>query len=104
MRIFPCPYLKGNVELSDEREAHIAAQHPDLLPEFIAEIGQTLVEPDEVRKGERIASERRFYRWFEHVKEGKYVAVVVVSETAPKTRHWVVTSYITRRLPAGAKK
>lgn len=104
MRLFPCPYLKGDVELSDEREAHIAAQHPDLLPEFLAEIGQTLLQPDEIQKGGRIGSETKFYRRFEHVREGKYVAVVVVSETAPKTRHWVVTSFITRRLPAGTNK
>ena len=24
MQIFPCPYLKGDVELTDEREEHIA--------------------------------------------------------------------------------
>jgi hypothetical protein len=76
----------------------------DLLPEFLAEIEQTLLQPDEVRKGERIESETRFYRWFEQVKGGKYVAVVVVSETAPETRHWIVTSYITRRLPVGVKR
>jgi hypothetical protein len=102
MKLFPCPTLGGNVELTDEREAHIAFQHPDLLPEFLAEIGETLAEPEEVRTSRRISSERRFYRWFHHVREGKYIAVVVVSETAPKSRHWIVTSYITRRLPAGA--
>lgn len=103
MKLFPCPYLRGDVELSEEREAHIAAQHPDLLPEFLGEIGQTLAAPDEIRKGERIQSETKFYRWFEHVKEGKYVAVVVVTETAPNTRHWIVTSFITRRLPGGVQ-
>jgi hypothetical protein len=101
MKLFPCPYLKSDVELSEERETHIAFQHPDLLPEFINEIGETLAQPDDVRKGKRLVSERRFYRWFDHVRDGKYVAVVVVSETAPMTRHWIVTSFITRRLPAG---
>ncbi len=104
MKLFPCPHLSGDVELTEEREAHIATQHPDLLPEFIVEIGQTLFQPDQVRKGERIEAETRFYRWFKHVKEGKYVGVVVVSESAPNTRHWIVTSYITRRLPSGVKK
>jgi hypothetical protein len=101
MRLFPCPYLKGNVELTEEREAHIAAQHPDLLPEFLSEIELALAQPDEVRKGKRFSSERRFYRWFEDVRNGKYIAVIVVSETDPATRHWIVTSYITRRLPVG---
>ena len=34
MSRFPCPYLKGNVELTEERERHIAERHPDLLPEY----------------------------------------------------------------------
>lgn len=33
MALFSCPYLQGEVELTDERETHIAEQHPDLLPE-----------------------------------------------------------------------
>jgi hypothetical protein len=40
MAYFPCPYLGSNVELTDEREHHIANHHPDLLPEhrqYIAE-------------------------------------------------------------------
>lgn len=41
MRTFPCPYLRGEVELTDEREAHIARTHPDLLPDYLTEIRQT---------------------------------------------------------------
>jgi hypothetical protein len=33
MAHFPCPYLGSNVELTDEREHHIANHHPDPLPE-----------------------------------------------------------------------
>jgi len=33
MTKFSCPYLGGEVELSDERERHIAEHHPDLLPD-----------------------------------------------------------------------
>ncbi len=101
MRLFPCPTLGGVVELTDERQAHIAAQHPDLLPEYIEEIAATLALPDKVRQGGRMSSERRFYRWFDHVRQGKHVAVVVVTESAPRTRNWIVTAYITRRLPLG---
>jgi len=42
LRTFDCPYLKGEVELTDEREAHIAHAHPDLLPEYLLHIGHTL--------------------------------------------------------------
>jgi hypothetical protein len=32
MTRFPCPYLGGGVELTDQREQHIAEAHPDFLP------------------------------------------------------------------------
>jgi len=101
MRIFPCPYLKGEVELTDEREAHIAQTHPDLLPEYLPQLEQTLLDPDEVRRSERMSGARMFYRWFEDVRQGKYVAVVVVSEAASVQRHWIITAYMTHRLMNG---
>ena len=101
MRTFPCPYLKGEVELSDEREAHIADSHPDLLPEFLLQVGLTLAAPDEVRRSLRMSSARIFCRRFEEVRQGKYVVVVVVSETTPAMRHWIITAYMTRRLANG---
>jgi hypothetical protein len=33
MATFACPYLGGEVQLTEEREKHIADNHPDLLPE-----------------------------------------------------------------------
>jgi hypothetical protein len=101
MEIFPCPYLKGGVELTDERKAHIASTHPDLMPEFLEQIGQTLADPDQVRRSLRSDAARLFYRWFDNVREGKYIAVVEVSESAPRERHWIVTAYLTRRLANG---
>jgi hypothetical protein len=101
MQSFPCPYLKGEVELTDERETHIIHTHPDLLPEFLAQVGQTLADPDQVRRSARMSAARLFCRWFEDVRQGKYVVVVVVSEAAPAERHWVITAYITRRLTNG---
>lgn len=101
MRTFPCPYLKSAVQLSDEREAHIAQTHPDLLPDHLAQIGQTLANPDQVRCSLRLGAARLFYRWFADVRQGKYVVVVVVSETAPAIRHWIITAYIARRVANG---
>lgn len=100
MHKFPCPYFDGEVELTEEREAHIAQMHPDLLPEYLPQLQQTLLDPDEVRRSARMSSARIFYRWFEDVRQGKYVAVVVVSESAAK-RHWIITAYLTRRLMNG---
>jgi len=48
MQTFPCPYLNGEVELTDEREAHITQTHPDLLPEYLPQLKQTLENPDQV--------------------------------------------------------
>lgn len=101
MRTFPCPYLKGEVGLTDERETHIARTHPDLLPAYLAQIGQTLAAPDQVRRSIRMSTARMFCRWFESVRQGKYVVVVVVSEATPVERHWIITAYITRRLANG---
>ena len=70
MKTFPCPYLKGEVELTEEREAHIAYNHPDLLPRYLAQIGQTLADPDQVRRSTRMSAARLFYRWFEDVRQG----------------------------------
>jgi hypothetical protein len=98
---FKCPYLNAQVELTDERERHIAERHPDLLPEHRQCIADTLVDPDQVRRSARFASARLFTRWFESVRGGKYVVVVVVSESAPGGRHWVITAYIARKLAEG---
>lgn len=45
MQTFKCPYLNGEVELTDEREEHIAQTHPDLLPEHLPQLKQTLADP-----------------------------------------------------------
>jgi hypothetical protein len=92
---------EGEVELTEEREAHIARTHPDLLPEYLAQIGQTLADPDQIQRSIRMSGARMFYRWFEDVRQGKHVVVVVVSGSAPRERHWVVTAYIARRLAQG---
>jgi hypothetical protein len=101
MQTFSCPYLNGEVELTDEREEHIAKTHPDLLPEYLSQVKQTLADPDQVRRSIRMSAARIFYPWFDDVRQGKYVVVVVVSEAAPTERNWIITAYVTRRLING---
>ncbi len=97
-----CPYLKANVELTDEREKHIASHHPDLLPEFRDYIFQTLSEPDQIRRSVRFSNARIFSRWFNMIKGGKYVVAVVVTDHSIRdTRHWIITAYIARKLSPG---
>jgi hypothetical protein len=101
MRRFPCPYLHGEVELTDERERHIAENHPDLLPEHRECIADTLADPDEVRRSSRFSSARLFARWFDSVRGGKHVVVVVVTDAGPISRSWIVTAYLARKLAEG---
>ena len=97
----PCPYLSGDVKLMDERERHIAENHPDLLPEHRARIAELLSDPDQVRISERFKNARLFSKWFHNVRGGKYIVVVVVSETGVVRRHWIITAYIARKLVGG---
>jgi len=101
MSRFPCPYLKGEVELTEERERHIAERHPDLLPEYRGRFAETLASPDQVRRSARFGNARLFSRWYTDVKKGKYVVVVVVSEADTANRHWIITAYLTRTLVEG---
>lgn len=101
MTRFPCPYLQGEVELTDERAQHIAERHPDLLPEHQERIADTLADPDQVRRSARFGNARLFVRWFAAVRGGKHVVVVVVSNTAPAGRHWIITAYLARKLAEG---
>ncbi|MBN1955164.1 MAG: hypothetical protein JW900_08960 [Anaerolineae bacterium] len=86
--------------MTGEREQHIAERHPDLLPQYRPCIADTLAKPDAVRRSARFANARLFTRWFDTVRDGKYVVVVVVSDAAPE-RHWIITAYMARRLAEG---
>lgn len=96
-----CPYLGGKVDLTRERERHIAARHPDLLPAYRGCIIQVLEHPDQVRRLTGKPNARLLSRWFADVRGGKHMVVVVVTDPPPSGRHWVVTAYIARRLVQG---
>lgn len=101
MARFACSYLHSEVELTDEREQHITQRHPDLLPEHRERIADTLASPDQVRRSRRFGNARLFSRWFDTVRGGKYVIVIVVSDPAPSNRHWIITAYLVRRVEEG---
>ena len=54
MATFACPYLGSEVQLTEEREKHIAENHPDLLPEHRDKIA-----------GTRFADARVFSKWYD---------------------------------------
>ena len=98
---FPCPYLKAEVELTEERERHIAERHPDLLPDQQQRIAEVLADPHQIRRSVRFGRARLFSWWYTHLKRGSHVVVVVVSEPAPRKRHWIITAYMTAKLVEG---
>ena len=98
--LIPCPYLGGMVELTDEREQHIAETHPDLLPEHREPLIRALADPDRIALSSRSASTRLFGRWFPDIRQGKYVVVVVATDR-DLGRHWILTAYLTRKLARG---
>ena len=100
-RRFPCPYLGGEVDLTEERERHITERHPDLLPEHRQRIAETLADPDHVRMSARFGSAKLLARWYTDLRQGKYVVVLVVSERTPQERHWIITAYLARKLAQG---
>jgi len=71
MKRFPCPYLGGEVELTDQREQHIAENHPDLLPEHGEHIAHTLANPDQVLRSLRSSKAPLFTRWYNDLRGGK---------------------------------
>ncbi len=85
----------------DERENHISNNHPDLLPKFLSQIELTLANPDQVNRSLRMSTARVFYKKFDEISQGKFLAVVVVTESMRITRHWIITAYITRRVADG---
>ena len=96
-----CPYLGAEVELTAERERHIAAHHPDLLPAHRPLLSRTLADPDEIRQDADYPNTRLFVRRFHEALGGKSVVVATVTGEAPGVRHWIVTAFISRRPPKG---
>ncbi len=63
-------------------------------------MASTLADPDQIRSSQRFGSARLFSRWYDDVRAGKHVVIVVVS-AADTGRHWIVTAYLARVLVAG---
>lgn len=89
------------MELTAEREDHIRQRHPDLLPDHRDKIGEVLADPDVIRRSARMATARLFSKWYNDLRTGRHVVVIVVSEGGVTARHWIVTAYIARSLGEG---
>lgn len=93
-RFFDCPYLGAQVELTDEREAHIRRLHPEVLTPARNLLADTMAEPDSVRRDyDDPDRTRHFSRWYDDLRGGRHLVVVVVTDEVPARRHWIVTVY-----------
>ena len=101
MEFFPCSYLGSEVELTAERELHIAAHHPDLLPSNKRHIIETINHPDQVRRSSRAGDARLFSRWYPELKGGKHVVVVVMGAAEKSGHSWIITAYMASKLAPG---
>ena len=97
LQSFPCPYLNTTIELTQERIQHITETHPGTLPDSLAALEATLADPDLIRASDRDSNALLFSKWFETIRTGRYLVVVVVNQTEPQ-RHWIVTIYTARRV------
>ena len=101
MELFDCPYLGAPVELTDEREAHIHQEHGELLPRLYRFLGDTLEFPHFVQQSASAGNVHLFSRWHTHLLNGKYVIIVVGTQTYPATRHFILTAYVADELQKG---
>jgi hypothetical protein len=92
--LFECLRIGAKVELTDERHNHIALRHPELLPENLAIIAETLADPDGIDLG-RASNEVVFRRWYHDFYGGKNVLVFVLRDDDPE-RYWIVTARLSR--------
>jgi hypothetical protein len=84
------------VELTDERLAHIRDYHPDAVP-FVERVGEVLRHPDVVRESTQDPTVVVHYKHFADILGGKFLAVVVKRNR----RRFVLTAYLTRRVRTG---
>lgn len=59
---------------------------------------ETLSDPDHVRRSARFAGAKLFSRWYNDLRGGKHVVVVVVKEPDARAQHWIITAYMAKRL------
>ena len=89
------------IRLTDEGWAHILAEHV-YMTALRNEIGETLREPDEIRRSIRDPERGRlYYKWYYGTIQGdKWVCVVV--KTLPDEA-FVTTAYVTGKIRRGER-
>lgn len=99
-RLFYCPYLETTVELSEDREQHVIESHPGTLPDYLSQLSETLGCPDLIRRSTRDEKSLLCSRWFDTIRTGRYLVVVVISQD-DKPLPWIITAYTARKIAGG---
>jgi hypothetical protein len=99
-QFFPCPYLNTDVELTDDRYQHILQTHPGTLPNYLTQLADTLEDPDLIRSSDRDPQALLFSKWFETIRGGRYLVVVIINPTHPE-QPWIITAYTARKITGG---
>ena len=87
----------GNVNLTKATKLHIIQRHP-IMEDYFGHLKEILESPQEIRYSSRSDEVLLFYRYFDKIERGKYVAVVV-----NKLKKSVLTTYLTHRIKLGRK-
>ena len=66
----------------------------------LIELEATLATPDLIRSSDRNSQALLFSKWFETIRTGRYLVVVVICQTA-LPRHWITTIYTARKITGG---
>ncbi|OGE16939.1 hypothetical protein A3F00_02860 [Candidatus Daviesbacteria bacterium RIFCSPHIGHO2_12_FULL_37_11] len=89
--------IVGTVTLTVERKIHIIQRHP-IMDNYLVRIKEVLEVPDETRYSHYSDTILLFYRYFDNIEGGKYIAVVVNIKDLQ-----VKTAYLTNRIKSGRK-
>jgi hypothetical protein len=96
----PCPYLSADVELTDERVAHIRSTHPAEAQHILDGLSLVVREPESVYVRAGGEDQYLLARKVDLPTGSKHIVVIVVRQDESK-RLWVITAFITRRLSGG---
>ena len=92
----PCPYLGGEVEVTDERYAHVLKGHSELARYHWGHVTETLAYPDRVLRSNTADNGTLFLRQYDDLD--KMIVAVVITDPG---RNWLITGYITGDMPRG---
>lgn len=84
----------GTVTLTAQRKSHIIQSHP-IMASYLSNLKIVLETPEEIRYSSYSDDTLLFYRYFDKIEDGKYIAVVV-----SKIDMEIKTAYLTHRIKA----